>query len=93
MRKASLVAPRHGWRPSRLLGVSAAIVLATAGVTAIANVPGLDGIQGTGHLSAGAGLDGIQGTGHLSAAPGLDGIQGTGHLSAAAGSDGIEGSG
>ena len=49
MRKASPAALRHGRRPSRLIGLWAAAVLATAGVAAVANVPGPDGIQGTGH--------------------------------------------
>lgn len=63
MRKTSLVALRHGWRPSRLIGLWVAVVLATAGVAAVANVPGPDGIQGTGHHSVAAGPDGIQGSG------------------------------
>jgi hypothetical protein len=63
VRKASLVALRHGWRPSRLIGLWAAVVLATAGVAAVANVPSPDGIQGTGHLSVAAGPDGIEGSG------------------------------
>jgi hypothetical protein len=58
--KASLVALRHVWRPSRLLGLLAAVVLAAAGVAAVANVPSPDGIQGTGHVSAAAGPDGIE---------------------------------
>jgi hypothetical protein len=49
VRKATLVALRHGWRPSRLIGLWAAVVLATAGVAAVANVSSPDGIQGTGH--------------------------------------------
>ncbi|WP_155849029.1 hypothetical protein [Amycolatopsis vancoresmycina] len=45
MRKAALATLRHGWRPSRLISLSAAVVLATA----VATVPSPDGIQGTGH--------------------------------------------
>lgn len=63
MRKTSLVAIRHDRRPSRLIGLWAAVVLVTAGVAAVANVPGPDGIQGTGHHSIAAGADGIQGSG------------------------------
>jgi hypothetical protein len=63
VRNASLVAPRHGWRLSRLVSLSAAVFLATAGVAAAANGPSPDGIQGTGHLSAAARPDGIEGSG------------------------------
>ena len=63
MRKASLLGLRHGWRPPRLIGLWAAVVLATAGVAAVANVSSPDGIQGTGHLSVAAGPDGIEGSG------------------------------
>ena len=63
MRKASQVALRDGRRPSRLIGLWAAVVLATVGVAAVANVPSPEGIQGTGHLSVAAGPDGIEGSG------------------------------
>lgn len=63
MRKASLVARRHFRRPSRLIGLFAAVALAAAGLAAVANVPSPDGIQGTGHLSVAAGPDGIEGSG------------------------------
>lgn len=63
MRKTSLVARRHRRQPSRLIGRWAAVVLATAGVAAVANVPGPDGIQGTGHHSVAARSDGIEGSG------------------------------
>jgi hypothetical protein len=63
VRKASSVVLRHGLRPRQLLAVSAAVILATAGLAAVANVASPDGIQGTGHISAAARPDGIQGSG------------------------------
>ena len=63
MRKTSSVALRHGLRPRWLLAVSAAVILATAGLATLANVVSPDGIQGSGHISASAHLDGIEGTG------------------------------
>lgn len=61
MRRMSPVALPRGMR--RLLAVSAAVVLASAGLAAVANMASPDGIQGTGHVSAAAHLDGIQGSG------------------------------
>jgi len=78
MRRVSSVSLRRGFRPRRLLAVSAAVVLASASLAAGASVASPDGIQGTGHVSAAAHADGIQGSGHVSAAAAPDGIEGSG---------------
>lgn len=63
MRKVSSVLLRRGLRPRRLLAVTAAVVLASASLAVVANVASPDGIQGSGHASAGAQFDGIEGSG------------------------------
>lgn len=63
MRKVSSIPLRRGLRPRRLLAVSAAVILAAAGLAVGASVAGPDGIQGTGHVSAAAAPDGIDGSG------------------------------